>query len=182
MSRIGTRKIEYSPSQVSLVNNIMKITGTLGSKELIFPSFFTIEQSEKTISLSVLNSNDNHQKAMWGTMNAILKNTVIGVSKGFSKLVRAEGKGYAIDVNGKEIMLKLGYSEPKKLTLPEGVTAEKKTPIEIELKSHDKELLHQTVEKILRIRKVDSFTAKGLYKDNKGVFNVKPRKKPKSKK
>ena len=62
--------------------------------------------------------------AMQGTTNAIIKNMIEGVSKGFEKGLEIIGVGYRFQVQGNELTVNAGYSHPVKMTVPSGLTVE----------------------------------------------------------
>lgn len=54
-------------------------------------------------------------------------NMVVGVSSGFEKRMEMVGTGYRASTSGKELTLNVGYSKPRVLPIPEGVTVKVKT-------------------------------------------------------
>jgi large subunit ribosomal protein L6 len=47
---------------------------------------------------------------------------VVGVSTGFEKRMEMVGTGYRASVAGKELTLNVGYSKPRVLAIPDGIT------------------------------------------------------------
>ncbi len=60
--------------------------------------------------------------AMLGTTWALVKNAMEGVTKGFSKKLEIEGVGYRAALEGKDLVLYLGYAQPVRVPVPDGVT------------------------------------------------------------
>ena len=56
-----------------------------------------------------------------GTTWALAKNAVHGVSEGFVRILEIEGVGYRAVLEGKELVLYLGYAQPVRMKVPEGV-------------------------------------------------------------
>ena len=99
----------------------------------------------------------------FGTMRANIQNMVLGVTNGFSKVLEIVGTGYRAQMDGKKLVLQVGFSHPVVFKLPEGVSAEvdaKQTRIVV--KSADKHLLGLTSAKIRGLRLPEPYKGKGI--------------------
>lgn len=163
MSRIGKLPISV-PDKVNIkVNgNIITVKGPKGELTWNFAS--EMEVSLKEGSLIVERPSDTKQvKALHGMTRNVILNMVTGVSSGYQKVLLITGVGYKAQVQGKKIVLSLGYSHPVEFVLPEGITAEtdpKQT--QITLKGIDKQLLGQVAANIRTLRLPDSYKGKGV--------------------
>jgi large subunit ribosomal protein L6 len=91
---------------------------------------------------------------------------VIGVSEQFELTLILKGVGYRAAVQGKEIVLNLGYSHPVKIEIPKDISVEVVQNTTINLKSCDKELLGLFAANIRAWRRPEPYKGKGiLYKD-----------------
>ncbi len=99
-------------------------------------------------------------KAFLGTRWSLLKNMIVGVSEGFKKELEIQGVGYRAQLQGKTLVLTLGYSHPVKIEPPEGVTIEVPRPSLVVVKGASKELVGQVAANIRRTREPMPF-AKG---------------------
>ena len=91
---------------------------------------------------------------------------VVGVSEQFELTLTLKGVGYRAAVQGKEIVLNLGYSHPVNIEIPESVSVSVEKNTTINLKSCDKELLGLFAANIRSWRKPEPYKGKGiLYKD-----------------
>ena len=96
-----------------------------------------------------------------GTMFALLRNAMEGVSKGFEKVLEIEGVGYKAAMEGQTVVLSLGFVNPIKLTPPKGVTiAVEKSQIKVS--GVDKELVGQTAAQIRSYKKPEPYKGKGI--------------------
>lgn len=110
--------------------------------------------------------NDKKINAFRGLTRSLVNNMVIGVAEGFKKVLIIEGIGYRASVQGKELSLSVGYSNPVGFTLPEGVTGSVENNTTIVLESVDKEALGLTAARIRSIRKPEPYKGKGIrYED-----------------
>ena len=80
------------------------------------------EAGVKEARVSIMSA-DRQAQANWGTMAALIKNAVHGVNAGYEKKLQLEGIGYRASVEGKSVVLALGFSHPVNFPLPEGITA-----------------------------------------------------------
>ena len=93
---------------------------------------------------------------------------IVGVSEQFELTLILKGVGYRATVQGKEIVLNLGYSHPVKIEIPETVSVEVVQNTTINLKSCDKALLGLFAANIRSWRRPEPYKGKGiLYKDEK---------------
>ena len=164
MSRIGNRKIEV-PAGVTVKeeNGIVTVTGPKGSLSQVMLKDITMEQNDNIITLT---RKSDAVKAMHGTMNALLQNMIIGVTKGYEKGLEIVGVGYRFNVSGKKLIINAGYSHPVEITIPEGLTVEAQSNTEITIKGIDKILVGEFAANIRKVRRPEPYKGKGIrYKD-----------------
>jgi large subunit ribosomal protein L6 len=168
MSRIGSRDLLLGNAKFSIVNGIMKIEGECGVNTVTIPSFCTVINNDGKISVTVADPDELHERKMWGTVNALIKNAIEGVNNRFLRSVKVDGIGYAIDILPGKLNFRLGYSHPLLIDVPKDMEVIKKTGTSIELKHHDKQFLNQFVMNLCFLRKVNIYSGKGVYAD--GLF------------
>jgi large subunit ribosomal protein L6 len=100
--------------------------------------------------------------AMRGTFWALLKNSVAGVTEGFVKILEIDGVGYRAAVEGKELVLHLGYALPIRMRIEEGVTVavEKNT---IKVTGINKEMVGRVAANIRDFKKPEPYKGKGIH-------------------
>jgi large subunit ribosomal protein L6 len=103
------------------------------------------------------------ERALHGTTRAILANMVYGVSTGFEVVLEVEGVGYRAEMNGKNLVLHVGYSHPVEMVPPEGISfeADAKTR-QIKVLGHDKEQVGQIAANIRKVRPPEPYHGKGI--------------------
>ena len=93
---------------------------------------------------------------------------VLGVSKQFEITLVMKGVGYRASVQGKELVLSLGFSHPVKIEIPKEISVDVVQNTTINIKSCDKELLGRFAANIRSWREPEPYKGKGiLYKDEK---------------
>ncbi len=164
MSRIGNRKIEVPEGvTVKVENDIVTVTGPKGSLSQKMLKGISLEQEGNTITLTRVN---DAAKAMHGTMNALLHNMILGVTKGYEKGLEIIGVGYRFNVAGNKLTINAGYSHPVVMYVPEGLTVEAPSNTEIVVKGIDKVLVGEFAANVRKVRKPEPYKGKGIrYKD-----------------
>ena len=164
MSRIGNRKIEVPEGvTVKVENDIVTVTGPKGSLSQKMLKGISLGQEENTITLTRVN---DAAKAMHGTMNALLHNMILGVTKGYEKGLEIIGVGYRFNVAGNKLTISAGYSHPVVMDVPEGLTVEAPSNTEIVVKGIDKVLVGEFAANVRKVRKPEPYKGKGIrYKD-----------------
>jgi len=165
MSRVGKRIITV-PAGVTVEETnegFVKVTGPKGTLQQKMLKDITMKQEENTITLD---RNNEEAKAMHGTMNSLIQNMIIGVTKGYEKGLEIVGVGYRFNVKGKNLVISAGYSHPIELEIPEGLTVEANGNTEITVKGIDKIVVGEFAANVRKVRKPEPYKGKGIrYKD-----------------
>ena len=164
MSRIGNRII-IVPEGVTVenTNNVVTVKGPKGTLKQPMLKDITMKQEGNEITLERLNEN---AKAMHGTMNALINNMIIGVTKGYEKGLEIIGVGYRFNVQGNKLVISAGYSHPVEMIVPEGLTVEANGNTEITIKGIDKILVGEFAANVRKVRQPEPYKGKGIrYKD-----------------
>jgi len=164
VSRIGKLPIVI-PNGVDVELNGSKVTvkGPMGTMQREFSSLITIKKEENRIVIT-RDSEEKTIRALHGTTRAVLNNMVTGVSAGFERILEVEGVGYKADMDGKNLVLSVGYSHPVVVEPPNGIefnVAEKNRQVII--KGMDKESLGQIAADIRKIRPPEPYKGKGIH-------------------
>ena len=165
MSRIGKLPIKI-PTTVDVTNNnsILKVKGKFGTLERIIPEVIGIEQTDGKLIVS-LKKETRANKALHGLYRTLINNMIIGVSEQFLIILILQGVGYRANVQGKALILNLGFSHPVNIEIPDGITVEVVQNTTINIKACDKEQLGLFAAKVRSWRPPEPYKGKGiLYK------------------
>ncbi len=163
MSRIGKKPIEI-PEQVNveIKDGIIVVRGPKGELSWKYPERIKVSLNNGIIKVD--KSGDSKvDKALHGLARSYINNMVIGVSKGYQKVLEIVGVGYKAQVSGRKILLSLGYSHPVEFPLPEGIDAtvdQKQT--QITLTGIDKQKIGHIAASLKSLRLPDSYKGKGI--------------------
>jgi large subunit ribosomal protein L6 len=162
MSRIGKLPIKL-PDQVDVNFNDSEITvkGKFGQLQTKIPDIIEISQNDKSLKVD-LKSESRSDRSFHGLYRTLINNMVIGVSEQFQLTLILKGVGYRAVVQGKEIVLNLGYSHPVKMEIPSEISVDVAQNTTINLKSCNKELLGLFASNIRAWRRPEPYNGKGI--------------------
>lgn len=173
MSRIGKLPITI-PENVDINYSQSEITvkGKFGTLQKAIPDIIGIQQDDSILRVS-LEKETKNLRSLHGLYRTLINNMIIGVSEQFQLTLILKGVGYRAVVQGKEIVLNLGYSHPVKIDIPNEISVEVVKNTTINLKSCDKELLGLFASDIRAWRRPEPYKGKGiLYKDEQIIRKV----------
>ncbi len=163
MSRIGKKIIEIpANAKVEISGQEVKVSGPLGSLIQIVHPEIKVAMKDNTIVLSP--KEEDYEKnvgALWGLFRSIIFNMVEGVTTGFTKKLDIEGVGYKAAIEGKDLVLNVGLTNPVKVACPEGIkfAVEKNLII---ITGYDKASVGQIAAIVRMVKKAEPYKGKGL--------------------
>jgi large subunit ribosomal protein L6 len=162
MSRIGKLGI-LIPDKVSVGfhDGIVHVKGPRGEILKDFPSNLTFTLVDSLLKI-IPNDNSPQSDQLYGTYRSLIYNMVKGVVSGFEKKLELQGIGYRSQLDGRMLLLNVGYSHPVKLHTPEGVKISIENNINIIVSGIDKELVGQTAANIRLVRPPEPYKGKGI--------------------
>ncbi len=163
MSRIGRMPIAV-PAGVTVTvadSNVVTVKGPKGTltKELHPDMIIKTEGSEVTVSRP---SEIKMHKALHGLTRTLLNNMVVGVTDGFEKKLEVNGVGYRAQLQGKKLVMNLGYSHLVEMEPVDGVTIEVPSANEIVIKGIDNQVVGQFAAKVREKRPPEPYKGKGI--------------------
>lgn len=162
MSRIGRKPIVLPKGvDIKIDGQHISVKGAKGTLEMnVMPQI-----GVKVEDGSVIVSRESEVKAVraaHGMTRALISNMVNGVTDGFQKVLEIVGVGYRAQMQGKNLVMSLGFSHPVEVVPPEGIEFVCETPIKIIVKGIDKQLVGQTASNIREYRPPEPYKGKGI--------------------
>ena len=157
MSRIGKLPIAI-PAGVTVTVTVKGPKGELSRK---FDKDMKIEVENNEVVIT-RPSDDKEHRAHHGLTRALLANMVHGVNAEFTKELEIVGVGYRAQLQGKKLILNVGYSNPVEVETPAGITFEVPTPNKIVVKGIDRQLVGQVAANIRKVRAPEPYKGKGI--------------------
>lgn len=162
MSRIGNKVIEV-PAGVTVTNKDNEITVKGPKGELTRPFSPVITMHEEGTEIHFTRpSEDKATKSLHGTMRANLNNMILGVTEGFEKSLELVGVGYRAQLQGKKLVLAVGYSHPVEFDAPEGISIEVPSNTSIIIKGISKQQVGEFAANIRDVRPPEPYKGKGI--------------------
>ena len=161
MSRIGKQPVKIEKGvDVKIESGVIFVKGPKGELKRSLLDSIDIKIENDQIIVTPKNE-ENETRAFWGLQRSLIFNMIEGVTKGFTKKLELVGVGYKANLQGKDLVIDIGFSHPVKVEAPQGITfAAEKTSITIS--GIDKELVGQIASSIRKIRKPEPYKGKGI--------------------
>ena len=154
MSRVGKYPVVVPAGvELSINNNTVTAKGKLGEMSFTFDdSHVSAKLEDGKVTVSPL-SQSNMSRALWGTTRARINDLVKGVSEGFTKEMELVGVGYKARLDGKNLVLSLGYSHEIVFNTPADIKISCESPTQIKIFGADKQVVGQVAAELRKYRK-----------------------------
>ncbi|MBN1763829.1 MAG: 50S ribosomal protein L6 [Sedimentisphaerales bacterium] len=172
MSRIGKKPVKVpSGVKIEIKGRHLTVGGTLANLTFDIHPDIDVEYDSQADEIRVSRSSDmRFHRSLHGTTRAIIANMIEGVTRGFQKKIEVYGTGYGVKVQGMELQLSVGYAQPVRLTIPEGITVDiatpnargNETPAVFTVNGADKHAVGQFAADIRRSRPPEPYLGKGV--------------------
>lgn len=170
MSRIGRLPIPV-PAGVTVTiadDNTVTVKGPKGELSQKVNKDIKVEQVGAELIVTRPSDSKPH-RSMHGLYRTLVNNMVVGVTKGFEKVLLIEGVGYRASMEGVKLNLALGYSHPILLDPPAGITFETPAATKIVVKGIDKQAVGAIAADIRAFRKPEPYHGKGIRYENEVI-------------
>jgi large subunit ribosomal protein L6 len=164
MSRIGKQAI-FVPKQVKVKLEGQKISveGPKGNLFRILPSLIScnLDETSGTLVLEKV-QNTKLSQSLYGLSRTLVSNMVIGVHTGFNKRLQITGVGYRAQIDGKDLVLNMGYSHTIRMLTPVSLSVQCETPTTVVVSGIEKELVGRFAAQIRAVRPPEPYKGKGI--------------------
>lgn len=162
MSRIGRKPIQLPKGvEIKIEGNQVQVKGPKGtlSMEIMPKISVSIEEGQINVARA---SEDKPVRAAHGMTRAMIANMITGVNSGFEKILEIVGVGYRAQLQGKNLVLSLGFSHPVEVVPPAGIEFAAESPIKIAVRGIDRQLVGQVAANIRGYRPPEPYKGKGI--------------------
>ena len=185
MSRIGNKPVTIPEGvEFSVDGQDVKAKGKLGELTLsinpeVSVKIEEVANDDKTEKVIVLapKSNSRFAKQIWPTMRTLVNNIIVGVTEGYSKKLEIKGVGLRGNLQGKTLVMSLGFSHEVRYDVPEGVTVKMDGQTNIEVSGIDKQQVGQVAAKIRGFKPPEPYKGKGIRYTDEYVIRKEGKKK-----
>jgi large subunit ribosomal protein L6 len=162
MSRVGKNPVEVpSGVEVSIAGKVIAAKGKLGALQYETTDDVNVSLEDGKIKVTPVNQSKK-ARSMWGTARSRVQNLVVGVSDGFKKDLEINGVGYRALVQGRDLVLQLGFSHDVIYPIPEGIEIKCEKPTLVSVSGMDKQRVGQVAAEIRNFRKPEPYKGKGV--------------------
>ena len=162
MSRIGNKTITIPADvEINVNSNEVTVKGPKGTLTRQFSPLIEVKVEGSEVNCVRANE-EKHTKQLHGTTRALINNMIIGVKDGFKKELEIIGIGYKAAMQGKNLVLTLGYSHDINYEIEDGITVEVPNPTTIVVSGIDKQRVGEVASVIRSYRKPEPYKGKGI--------------------
>lgn len=162
MSRIGKRPIPVPAKvSVSIDGQAVTVKGPKGELSRVLPTEVEVVQDGETLVVT-RRSESRAARQRHGLSRTLVSNMVEGVSQGFQKRLEIQGVGYRAQVQGRNLVLNVGYSHPVQIEPPDGIQLAVENNTNVIVSGINKEDVGNTAAKIRAVRPPEPYKGKGI--------------------
>ena len=177
MSRIGKKAIAVPQGvTASVTGQTVRMKGPKGELSFVLPDDIEGKLENGQIKVDP-REKTQRARSMWGLSRSMVQNLATGVTQGFERKLEIEGVGYRASVQGKNLVLALGYSHDVNYPIPQGITITTPKPTEIVIAGSDKQQVGQVAAEIREWRPPEPYKGKGVRYSGEFIFRKEGKKK-----
>jgi len=178
MSRIGKHAVAIPQGVEAKVDgNTVSIKGKLGQLSRTLDPEIKVSFADGKISLIPHDKNTRVGRSKWGLSRTLVNNMVLGVSKGFSDKLIINGVGYRAAMQGKTLVLSLGFSHEVRVPVPQGIQIAVDKQTEISITGFDKQQVGQLAAEIRALKPPEPYKGKGVKYEDETILRKEGKKK-----
>jgi len=164
MSRIGKQFIVIPEKvTVKLEGQKISVDGPKGRLSRILPSLVCCTMDDGKEKLFIEKTQETKlSQALYGLSRTLVANMVTGVSAGFEKRLQITGVGYRAQLDGKDLVLNMGYSHPVKMVTPKELSVKVESPTSVVVSGMQKDMVGEFSAKIRSVRPPEPYKGKGI--------------------
>jgi large subunit ribosomal protein L6 len=177
MSRIAKHPIPVPAGvEVKISGKKVSVKGKKGELSLDISNDVKAEVADGKIVLKKT-SESRTARAMWGTTSALIKSMLKGVTEGYTKRLVIEGVGFRAALQGKDLVLQIGYSHEVRYKVPTGIEVKVPKQTEIEISGIDKQKVGQVAAELYLMKRPEPYKGKGINYEGRRILRKEGKKK-----
>jgi large subunit ribosomal protein L6 len=162
MSRVGKYPVTLPQGVTAEVkDHTVAVKGKLGALSLPVPNEIDVKVESGHVAVS-MHHDTPRARVLWGTTRNNINNMVKGVTEGFKVVLEIEGVGFKAAMQGKDLVLQIGFSHEVKFTPPEGVTIKADKPTLLTISGANRQQVGQVAAEIRGFKKPEPYKGKGI--------------------
>lgn len=162
MSRIGKRPVIVPGNvKVNIDGQTVTVEGPKGKLTQTLRPEVSVAMEDGQLILTRAGDNKD-ERSLHGLSRTLVANMVEGVTNGFTKTLELVGVGYRASLQGKKLVLTVGYSHPVEFEPPAGIEIAVEGANKVHVKGADKQLVGDLAADIRKVRPPEPYKGKGI--------------------
>lgn len=162
MSRVGQKPVVVPQGvTVEVKGQAVAVKGKLGALNMNVDGDVDVKVAEGKVTLAP-RSQSRRARMIWATSRNLIACMVVGVSEGYKKVLEIEGVGFRAAVQGKDLILNIGFSHEVKFPIPEGIAIKAEKPTVLSITGIDKQRVGQVAAEIRGMKRPEPYKGKGI--------------------
>ena len=163
MSRVGKYPVVLPQGVTAEVKGqTIAVKGKMGSLTLVAPQEVEVKVVDGKVAVAMRGEESKTSRMLWGTTRNNINNMVKGVTDGFKIVLEIEGVGFRAAVQGKDLVMQIGFSHEVKYAIPEGITIKAEKPTVVSVAGTNRQTVGQVASEIRALRKPEPYKGKGI--------------------
>ena len=177
MSRIAKHPIKIpSGVEAKLSGKKLSVKGKKGELTLEISNDIGAEIKDGALTLKKI-ADSRHAAAMWGTTSSLIRSMFKGVTEGYMKRLLIEGVGFRAALQGKDLVLQIGFSHEVRFKVPQGIEVKVPKQTEIEIYGIDKQKVGQVAAELFLMKRPEPYKGKGINYEGRRIRRKEGKKK-----
>lgn len=169
MSRIGLKPLKLAKGvTVASDGRNLTVKGPKGTVKFTAPGAVKVVVEGDTVKVE-RTGQTKHDRACHGLVRSVLENNIAGVQTPFTRILDIQGVGYQAAKKGKQLALKVGFSNEILIDVPEGLTVELPSATRVVVTGCDLQQVGQFAAKVRSVRPPEPYNAKGIKYENERI-------------
>ncbi|MBI3418822.1 MAG: 50S ribosomal protein L6 [Proteobacteria bacterium] len=162
MSRVGQKPVTVPQGvTVDIKGQAVAMKGKLGNLSLTVDRDIAVAMKDGKIVLEP-SVQTRRARMNWATSRNLLQNMARGVAEGYKKVLEIEGVGFRAAVQGKDLVLQIGFSHEVRYPVPEGITIKAEKPTTLSITGADRQRVGQVAAEIRGLKPPEPYKGKGI--------------------
>ena len=162
MSRVGKYPVPLPQGVTAEVKGqTVAVKGKAGNLSLVCPPEIEAKMADGKIAVAMRHPT-SRARVLWGTTRNNINNMIKGVSEGFKTVLEIEGVGFRAALQGKDLVLQLGFSHEIKFPVPEGIAIKVDKQTVLTITGIDKQKVGQAAAEIRGFKRPEPYKGKGI--------------------
>jgi large subunit ribosomal protein L6 len=139
----------------------VSVKGPLGDLTIELATGIDVSVDDGQVVVSRVDDT-RHVRSLHGLTRSLIANMIEGVTKGYKRELLIEGVGFKAVIQGKKMMLSLGFANAKEYAIPDDVTITEESGTRVTISGMDKQRVGQAAARIRSYFPVEPYKGKGI--------------------